>query len=81
MEVPSLLLQPPGQQGVVFPQAQPGRGFLPGKEQEAAADLLLKAGEGPAQEFGQKCLIVDVAAPIQGWEEVTFPRFLCRGVG
>lgn len=28
-------------------------GWLPGKEQEAPTDLLLKAGEGPVQEFVQ----------------------------
>lgn len=43
-------------------QAQPG--WLPGQEQEAATDLLLKAEEGSLQEFGQKCHRADVAAPI-----------------
>lgn len=40
------------------------RGWWPGKEQEAAPDLLLKAGEGPVEEFGQKCHTVNLAAPI-----------------
>lgn len=64
MDLPSLLLQPPGQQGFVFLQLH--RHSLAGAvAREGAADLLLKAGEGSGQEFGQKCHVADVAAPIQ----------------